>query len=115
MFVDVYPPLYQLAYLTGGRQLYTLKKELVDSGKMTYKQYHDAIMSLNEMPVEMIRAILTNQPLKEDFKTSWYFYKEQMKYVKALLFLLNDNLITRLYENQFRFVIRSSNISKCSK
>lgn len=74
-FVGTYPPLYQLAYLTGGRQFYALKKELVDSGKMTYKQYHDAVMHLNAMPVEMIRAILTNQPLTEDYKTKWKFYQ----------------------------------------
>jgi uncharacterized protein (DUF885 family) len=73
-FVGRYPPLYQLAYLTGGRQFYALKKELVDSGKMTYRQYHDAVMQLNSMPVEMIRAILANQPLTEDFKTKWKFY-----------------------------------------
>ena len=73
-FETHYPPLYQLAYLTGGRQFYALKKELVDSGKMTYKQYHDAIMHLNAMPVEMIRAILTKQPLEKDFSTKWRFY-----------------------------------------
>lgn len=75
-FADRYPPLYQLAYLTGGRQFYALKKELVDGGKMSYKQYHDAVMHLNSMPVEMVRAILTNQPLNEDFKTKWRFYDE---------------------------------------
>ncbi|MGB8191149.1 MAG: DUF885 family protein [Chitinophagaceae bacterium] len=74
-FVGRYPPLYQLAYLTGGRQFYALKKELVDGGKMSYKQYHDAVMHLNAMPVEMIRAILTNQPLTEDYKTKWKFYE----------------------------------------
>jgi len=73
-FADHYPPLYQLAYLTGGRQFYALKKELVDSGKMTYKQYHDAVMHLNAMPIEMIRAILTNQPLEKDYTTNWKFY-----------------------------------------
>ena len=76
-FVGRYPPLYQLAYLTGGRQFYALKKELVDSGKMSYKQFHDAIMHLNAMPVEMVRAILTNQPLTEDYKAKWRFYSEQ--------------------------------------
>lgn len=76
-FTGRYPPLYQLAYLTGGRQFYALKKELVDSGKMTYKQYHDAIITMNAMPVEMIRAILTGQPLTEDFKTNWRFYNEK--------------------------------------
>lgn len=76
-FTGRYPPLYQLAYLTGGRQFYALKKELVDSGKMTYKQYHDAIITMNAMPVEMIRAILTGQPLTENFKTNWRFYNEK--------------------------------------
>ncbi|NTS40997.1 DUF885 family protein [Flavisolibacter sp. BT320] len=78
-FVGRYPPLYQLAYLTGGRQFYALKKELVDSGKMTYKQFHDAILQLNAMPVEMIRAILTNQSLAEDFTTKWKFYDVPVK------------------------------------
>ena len=74
-FIGHYPPLYQLAYLTGGRQFYALKKELVDSGKMTYKQYHDSIMHLNAMPVEMIRAILTNRPLEKDYTAKWRFYE----------------------------------------
>lgn len=73
-FTANYGPLYQLAYMTGAFQFYALKKELVDSGKMTYKQYHDAVLRENSMPVEMLRAILTNQQLKKDFKTSWKFY-----------------------------------------
>jgi uncharacterized protein (DUF885 family) len=80
-FEGRYPPLYQLAYLTGGRQFYALKKELVDSGKMSFKQYHDAVMQLNAMPVEMIRAILTNQPLVEDYQTKWKFYEGQEELV----------------------------------
>lgn len=73
-FTANYGPLYQLAYMTGAFQFYALKKELVDSGKMTYKQYHDAVLRENSMPIEMLRAILTNQQLKKDFKTSWKFY-----------------------------------------
>jgi hypothetical protein len=73
-FTANYGPLYQLAYMTGAFQFYALKKELVDSGKMTYKQYHDAVLQENSMPVEMLRAILTNQSIKKDFKTSWKFY-----------------------------------------
>lgn len=70
-----YSPLYQLAYMIGGLQFYALKKELVDSGKMSIKQYHDAVLKENQLPVEMIRAILTNQQLSKDFKTSWRFYQ----------------------------------------
>lgn len=73
-FETSYPPLYQLAYLTGGRQFYALKNELVGSGKMTYRQFHDTILQLNAMPVEMIRAILTRQPLEKEYTAHWRFY-----------------------------------------
>jgi hypothetical protein len=73
-FTGNYGPLYQLAYMVGALQFYALKKELVGSGKMTYKQYHDAVMQENSMPVEMVRALLTNQSLQEDFRTTWRFY-----------------------------------------
>lgn len=74
-FTGGYGPLYQLAYMIGGLQFYAMKKELVDSGKMTYQQYHDAVLHENAMPVEMLRAILTNQPLTKDFTTNWRFYR----------------------------------------
>lgn len=73
-FEGNYSPLYQVAYLIGGLQIFSLKNELVDSGKMSYKQFHEAIMKENGMPIEMVRATLTNQPLKPDFKTKWKFY-----------------------------------------
>jgi len=75
-FTTDYPPLYQLAYMVGGLQFYAMKKELVDSGKMTYKQYHDAVMRENSMPVEMVRALITNTPPKKDFKSTWKFYQK---------------------------------------
>ena len=77
-FETSYPPLYQLAYLTGGRQFYALKTELVDGEKMTYKQFHDTILKLNAMPIEMIRVIMEAQPLDKDYKAKWRFY-ENMK------------------------------------
>ncbi len=73
-FTGGYGPLYQVAYMIGGLQFYALKKELVDTKKMTYKQYHDAILRENSMPLELLRAILINQDLKKDFKTNWRFY-----------------------------------------
>jgi uncharacterized protein (DUF885 family) len=73
-FEGGYNPLYQLAYLTGGLQIMSLKKELVDGGKMTYKQFHDAVIKENLIPIEMIRATLINQPLTKDFQTNWKFY-----------------------------------------
>ncbi|GGG76316.1 X-Pro dipeptidyl-peptidase [Parapedobacter pyrenivorans] len=69
-------PLYQLAYMMGGLQFSGLKRELVDSGKMPIKEFHDKVLTLNAMPVEMVRAILTEQPLDKNFKTSWKFYEQ---------------------------------------
>ncbi|MEO5682448.1 MAG: DUF885 family protein [Chitinophagaceae bacterium] len=75
-FTGGYGPLYQIAYMIGGLQFLSLKRELVDSKKMTYRQYHDAILRENSLPVEMLRAILTDQPLTRDFKTGWRFYNK---------------------------------------
>jgi hypothetical protein len=41
---------------------------------MTNRAFHDAILKENRIPVEMIRADLTNQKLTRDFKTNWRFY-----------------------------------------
>ncbi len=73
-FDGSYGPLYQIAYLIGGLQFYSLHHELVDSKKMTNRAFHDWIYKENRMPVEMVRAILTNQKLTRDFKSSWKFY-----------------------------------------
>jgi uncharacterized protein (DUF885 family) len=72
-FTGGYGPLYQIAYMVGGLQFYGLKKELVDSGKMTEKDFHDRILHEGNIPVDLVRAILTNQPLKEDHKATWKF------------------------------------------
>jgi uncharacterized protein (DUF885 family) len=73
-FEGNYSPLYQAAYLLGGLQLYSLRKELVESGKMTNRQFHDAVMRENRIPVEMIRAALMNQRLTRDYSSMWKFY-----------------------------------------
>ncbi len=73
-FEGGYSPLYQLAYMIGGLQFEALKKELVDSGKMSYREYHDAVLNENMMPVEMLRAILKDEPPNLNFKTNWRFY-----------------------------------------
>jgi len=67
-------PLYQSAYLMGALQFRALHKELVDSKKMTDREFHDAILHENEMPIEMLRANLERQKLTNDFRTTWKFY-----------------------------------------
>ena len=69
-------PLYQIAYLMGALQFRALHKELVDSKKMTDKQFADAVLHENSMSIEMLRADLERQKLTSDFKTSWKFYGE---------------------------------------
>ena len=70
-----YGPLYQVAYMLGALQFRALHKELVGSGKMTDREFHDAILKMNAIPVEMVRASLTKQPLEAGFVSSWRFYE----------------------------------------
>ena len=73
-FDGSYGPLYQIAYLIGGLQQYAMHRDLVDSGKMTNRQYNDALLKENRIPIEMIRASITKQKLTRDFVTNWKFY-----------------------------------------
>jgi uncharacterized protein (DUF885 family) len=72
-FNGTYPPLYQLAYMMGGLQFRALHRELVESGKMTNRRFHDTILQSGSMPIEMVRASLTKQSLPAGFKTTWKF------------------------------------------
>ena len=74
-FVGGYSPLYQVGYMIGGLQIMSLRNEIIADKKMTVKQFHDAVMQQNSMPIEMLRNILTGQPIKEDYQTNWKFYK----------------------------------------
>jgi uncharacterized protein (DUF885 family) len=74
-FAGSYGPLYQAAYLLGGLQIYSLRKELVDSGKMTNRAFHDSILKENRIPIEMVRALLTKQKLTRDYAANWKFYQ----------------------------------------
>ncbi|MGD0992213.1 MAG: DUF885 family protein [Gemmatimonadales bacterium] len=71
-----YQPDYQVAYMIGGLQFRAMHHELVDSGKMTNRQFHDAVLQAGDMPVEMVRALLENVPLTRDYTTSWKFEGE---------------------------------------
>jgi uncharacterized protein (DUF885 family) len=73
-FAGNYGPLYQCAYMLGGLQIRSLHKDLVESGKMTNRAFHDAVLKENRIPIEMIRADLTNQKLTRDFTSNWKFY-----------------------------------------
>jgi uncharacterized protein (DUF885 family) len=74
-FTGGYGPLYQIAYMIGGLQLYELKKEVLKEGKMSEKDFHDNVLKENCIPIEMLRAIFLQVDLKEDYKTNWRFMK----------------------------------------
>ena len=69
-----YGPLYQAAYMLGALQFRALHQELAGPGKMADREFHDAILKMNAIPVEMVRASLTKQPLSATFVSNWKFY-----------------------------------------
>lgn len=75
-FSGDYSPLYQIAYMIGGLQLRALHKELVDSGKMTERAFHDAVLQGGPMPIAMVRVRLANAPLTRAGPPPWKFASE---------------------------------------
>jgi len=71
-----YGPLYQCAYMIGGLQLRALHEELVGGGRLTERQFHDAVLEQNGIPVELIRAALTGAQLTRGWKPGWRFAGE---------------------------------------
>lgn len=68
-----YSPLYQCGYMLGGLQLMALHKEVVGAGKMTEMQFHDALLKLGPIPVELLRTSVLGLPLKPDYTAQWKF------------------------------------------
>jgi hypothetical protein len=69
-----YTPLYQAGYMLGGLQIRSLRHELVDSGKMTERQFHDALLKENSIPIAMMRADLSGEELSREYAVDWKFY-----------------------------------------
>jgi len=74
-FTTYYGPLYQAAYLLGGLQFHALHREMVDSGKMSDRDFHDAILKENDIPIDMVRALVNGQSLTPDYTPNWKFYR----------------------------------------
>lgn len=68
-----YSPLYQCGYMIGGLQLRALRQEILNAGKLTEKQFNDAVLEQGPIPIEYIRAALSGVPLTRDAKASWRF------------------------------------------
>ena len=68
-----YSPLYQCGYMIGGMQLRALRKEVLDAGRMTEKQFNDAVLTYGPIPIEFIRAGLLGTPLERESQATWRF------------------------------------------
>jgi len=69
-----YSALYQAGYMLGGKQLISLHRDFVESGKMTEKAFHDRILKMGTIPVEMVRALLDESvELTPDYQPNWKF------------------------------------------
>ena len=72
-----YSPLYQVGYMMGAIQLRSLYADLVKSGRMKEKDFHDSILKGGIMPIEMVRAHVTGAKLPRDYTSSWKFAGEK--------------------------------------
>jgi hypothetical protein len=48
-------------------------RELVDTGCMTDRSFHDAVLLQNAIPIELVRAALTDAELSPDMRSTWRF------------------------------------------
>jgi hypothetical protein len=74
-FAGDYGPLYQVAYMIGGLQFRALHEELVQSGRMSDRDFHDAILKGGPMPVELVRMRLKGEKPPRELAAAWKFYR----------------------------------------
>lgn len=63
-----------VAYLLGGLQIRGLYRELVESGRMEPKSFHDAIVRQGSMPIALLRLAIADEPLSPETSLRWRFY-----------------------------------------
>ncbi len=78
-FNGSYPPLYQLAYMMGGLQFRALYKEMVASGKMKDREFHDAVLEGGSMPVETVRVRVRKETIPRDYTPRWKFLGQEVR------------------------------------
>jgi uncharacterized protein (DUF885 family) len=60
--------------MIGGLQIRQLYRDLVESGQMQPREFHDAVLQGGRMPIEMVRARMADIPLTRNYQASWRFY-----------------------------------------
>jgi len=73
-FLGTYPPLYQCAYMLGALQFRELYREAVVEGEIEEAEFHDAVLRLGRIPVDLVRAAITGQPIRREMPVEWRFY-----------------------------------------
>jgi hypothetical protein len=73
-----YPPLYQAAYMLGAMQISQLAKRWVAQDRGTLKEFHDAVLRQNSMPIASLEAILFETPLDPDQCPMWRFEQSDL-------------------------------------
>jgi hypothetical protein len=68
-----YPPLYQAAYMLGAIQMWGLRRELVETGKMPEKEFHDRVLRGGSMPFSLIRPLLSGEDFDKSGPKPWRF------------------------------------------
>lgn len=71
-FNGTYPPLYQAAYLLGGKMFWAISQELQSKG-WSLKQIHDAMLQQNQMPPAMMRLALLGEAPPSDSAPMWKY------------------------------------------
>ena len=67
-----YGPLYQVAYMVGGWQMWALREEMISKG-WSEKQFHDWVITQNNLPIKLLRALAQNHPLENSKLPIWKF------------------------------------------
>lgn len=68
-----YSPLYQCGYMIGGKALRRLHEEAVKDGKMGEKEFNDAVLRGNSIPIELVRSGILGTELEWTSEAAWRF------------------------------------------
>jgi len=71
--MENYGPMYQAAYMLGGIQLRSLHQELVGTGRMSHREFHDAVLKEHSIPIEPLRDYLVGSEMTVEAKPKWRF------------------------------------------
>jgi uncharacterized protein (DUF885 family) len=64
--------------MMGGLQFRALHEEMIGSGKMTDREFHDAVLEGGSMPVEMVRVRVRKEVIPRNYTARWKFLGEEV-------------------------------------